>query len=351
MKTRTKVLLGMGAAAGVLVAAARAGNRTAATRIRATVDPDLDPLYEVPPGVVHHDLLTPDGGTAHVLEVGRGRPVVLVHGVTLQAEVWAPLMHLLSGRFRVVALDVRGHGRSAVGTEGVGRVAAARDLAYVLEQLDLHGAVLVGHSMGGMIIGELCAHHPEVVAERVAALVLMNTVVSNLVPSRVVPAARALRRRADDRAAAGRRMPRVVGANDRSLLATRIAFGARPSGAAVEQARRMGEEVDLRYYVPLWADLLDYDGEAALETLDIPALVLVGSRDVLTPPAMARRIVSHLDQGELHVLQGAGHQLMQERPHEVARLIADLADRLEPVAGADADDGADAGVDAGVETV
>ncbi|HVN51753.1 MAG TPA: alpha/beta hydrolase [Acidimicrobiales bacterium] len=331
MKTRTKLALGAGAGAALL-AAGRAANKAAADRIRATTDPDLDPLYALPEGVIHHDLLTPDGGTTHVLEIGSGRPIVLVHGVTLQAEVWAPLMHLLSDRFRVVAVDVRGHGRSAVGTEGVGRVPAARDLAAVLEQLDLRGVVLTGHSMGGMIIGELCARHPEVVTERVAALVLMSTVVSHLVPDRVVPAARLLRRRADDRAAAGRRMPRLVGANDRSLLATRVAFGSRPSGTAVEQARRMGEQVDLRYYVPLWADLLDYDGEAALETLDIPALVLVGSRDVLTPPSMARRIVAHLDHGELHVLPGAGHQLMQERPHEVARLIADLAGRLEPVA-------------------
>jgi pimeloyl-ACP methyl ester carboxylesterase len=94
----------------------------------------------------------------------------------------------------------------------------------------------------------------------------------------------------------------------------------------------MGEQVDLRYYVPLWADLLDYDGEAALESLDIPALVLVGSRDLLTPPAMARRIVSHLAHGELHVVPGAGHQLMQERPREVAGFISDLAERLAPVA-------------------
>ena len=330
MKTRTKVAVGLGVAA-LAAAAGRAANRTAATRIRQVTDPELDPLYELPDGVVHHDLPTADGGTAHVLEIGAGRPVVLVHGVTLQAGVWAPLMHLLSDRFRVVAIDVRGHGGSTPGSSGVGRLAAAADLASVFEQLDLRDAILVGHSMGGMIVGELCAHHPGLVADRVSALVLMNTAVSHILPTRIVPAAQSLRRHADERAAAGRRMPRMVGANDRSLLATRVAFGARPSGAAVEQARRMGEQVDLRYYVPLWADLMDYDGEAALDALDIPALVLVGSRDLLTPPSMARRIVHHLAHGELHVLPGAGHQLMQERPREVARLISDLAARLTPV--------------------
>ena len=75
---------------------------------------------------------------------------------------------------------------------------------------------------------------------------------------------------------------------------TRTAFGARPSGAAVAQAARLGAAVDERYYLPLWIDLLDYDGESALDTVDQPALVLVGSRDTLTPVRSARRIVEHL---------------------------------------------------------
>ncbi len=329
MKTRTKLLaVGTAAAAGAALGSHRA-NRVLADRIRDVHDDDLDPLYVLPPDVVHHDVATHDGGTVHVVERGRGRPLVLLHGVTLQAEVWAPLLHLLADRFRVLALDVRGHGRSVVGAEGVGRVPAARDLVSVLEHFDLRGAVLGGHSMGGMIIGEACTRHPEAVGERVAALVLMNTASSGLVPRASLPAVRRARQRADARISAGRPMPRLVGPNNRSLIATRAAFGAHPSGAAVEQARRMGEAVDLRYYIPLWADLLDYDGEAGLEAFAGPALVLVGSLDRLTPPSMARRLAAHLADAELHVIPGAGHQLLQERPRELSGLIGELADRLD----------------------
>jgi len=116
--------------------------------------------------------------------------------------------------------------------------------------------------------------------------------------------------------------------NCRSLLVTRTAFGARPSGAAVAQAARLGAAVDERYYLPLWIDLLDYDGESALDTVEQPALVLVGSRDTLTPVRSARRIVEHLAHGELHVLPAAGHQLLQERPREVAALLVDFDRRL-----------------------
>jgi pimeloyl-ACP methyl ester carboxylesterase len=333
---RAKVRLAEVVAAGVVGAlAVRAAGAALARRVSELADPALDALYELPEGVIHRDVPTHDGGTVHVIERGSGQPIVFVHGVTLQAAVWAPMLHLLSDRYRVVAVDVRGHGASVVGDDGVGRVAAARDLAAVLDLFDRPDAVLCGHSMGGMIIGELCARHPEVVAARVGGVLLMNTAVSRLVPRRMQPVARRVHDVSAARARAGGRMPRVIGDNHRSLLATRVAFGAHPSGAAVEQVRHMGADVDLRYYVPLWADLLDYDGEAGLESLDVPAVVLTGSRDLLTPPGMARRIVEHLRHGELHVIEGAGHQLMQERPHEVAAYVAELAERVAVVPSPD----------------
>jgi len=330
MNLRSRLVLGLVVGAGVVAAAylARRGSRSAAVRIRSAADPDLDPLYALPDDIERHDLAAADGGNIHVIERGAGRPLVLVHGVTLQAEAWSPLLHLLADRFRVVAVDVRGHGRSTPGEGGIGRRRAADDLAAVLDQLDLRGAVMMGHSMGGMILGELCADHPEVVRDRVAALVFMSTAVSHLVPPVVLPAWGRVERRTQRRLAAGRTLPRVIGDNDRSLLVSRLAFGSRPSGAAVEQTARLGAAVDTDVYLPLWLDLLDYDGEQALESVDLPALVLVGSRDLLTPVHQARRIVAHLRQGELHVLPGAGHQLMQERPREVADLLCRLDDRL-----------------------
>src|SRR5262245_746140 len=96
LATRTLVA---GAALAALVAAERAAERRLAARIRAATDPDLDPLYEVPADVIEHDVPTHDGGSVHVLERGSGRPLVLLHGVTLQAEAWAPLLHLLADDF------------------------------------------------------------------------------------------------------------------------------------------------------------------------------------------------------------------------------------------------------------
>jgi pimeloyl-ACP methyl ester carboxylesterase len=325
----TRTLIVAGVTVAVLVAE-RAAEHGLAQRVRDATDPDLDPLYEVPDDAVGFDLDASDGGVIHGIERGHGRPLVLVHGVTLQAEAWAPLLHLLGDRFRVVAIDVRGHGRSTPGSGGIGRLRAADDLAQLLEQLDLHDAVVMGHSMGGMILGELCRHHKDVVDERVAGLVFMSTAVSELLRPAVAPAVLAGAGRLRQRVESGKRVPRLIKDDDRSLLVTRSAFGTRPSGVAVAQAARLGAAVDQRYYLPLWIDLLDYDGTSALDTVEQPAMVLVGSRDTLTPVSSARRIAEHLADGELHVLPGAGHQLMQERPREVAELVADFADRLPP---------------------
>ena len=64
--------------------------------------------------------------------------------------MWAPQFHQLTDRYRVIAVDLRGHGESAVGSDGLGISRLADDLATLLTALDLRDAVVVGHSMGGM---------------------------------------------------------------------------------------------------------------------------------------------------------------------------------------------------------
>lgn len=307
--------------------AAKVAEAKAASAIRARHDDFLDPLYVLPEGIEQTDVATHDGGSIRVLSAGSGRPLVLMHGVTLAAEVWAPLFNLVADRFQIFALDVRGHGASVVGSEGIGRRLAARDLGTVLEHFDLRGAIVGGHSMGGMILGEFCGAFPEVRDERVAGLLFCNTATSGLVPSPVMGPLLTVGRRLAARTAAGHTLPRIPA--ERNLVLSRVAFGEAPSGAAVEQVSRLGLAVDPKLYVGLWVDLLDTDTREGLRQSRQPASVLVGSRDMLTPVPHAKRIVANLPDAELHVLAGAGHQIMQERPLELAGQLDRLADRID----------------------
>ncbi|HZD66628.1 MAG TPA: alpha/beta hydrolase [Acidimicrobiales bacterium] len=320
--------------AGATAAGVGLAERAAARRLRLPGDPHRDHLHLLPDDVGHRRLESHDGGSIHLVERGGGRPLVLVHGITLHAGVWAPQLHTLADRYRVVALDVRGHGQSTPGNGGFGRAQAARDLATVLEELDLSGSVLVGHSMGGMILMQLCAEHPEVVAGRVGGLVFMDTAAA-LLPPKLVSLAAGLGKGA---ARLGGDRPTVKldgrGSRDRLWLMSRLTFGSSPPTVAVDQVRDMLGGVPLSTLVPTALDLVQHDARRALARTATPSLVLVGSRDLLTPPRAARRTAATLPRATLHVVEGAGHELMAERPEEVARLLDEFTAGLPPVTAA-----------------
>jgi pimeloyl-ACP methyl ester carboxylesterase len=324
-------------AAVAAAAAAGLGGRATLHRsarvIRSRVDPQLDPLYDLPPDVVHHDVAAADGGSIHVIERGAGRPLLLIHGITLQARIWAPQLHTLADRYRVLAMDVRGHGLSTAGRDGFGRRIAARDVATVLEHFDLHDAVIVGHSMGGMILMEFAGDFASVLAERVAGVVFMDTAAYQIAPRLALPVMKAMGRRVRTRYESGRPVPdRPMGEDDLSLVLSRLAFGADPPARAVDEVRRCGAEVPQSTSLPSWIDLLDHDARDALAATSTPSMILVGSRDLLTPVYAARRIARFLPRARFEVLPGAGHQLMQERPFEVARLLDDFVASIPVVA-------------------
>ena len=127
-------------------------------------------------GVDVRTLPSHDGGELYLVERGRdGRPLVLLHGITLAARVWGYQLRDLSDRFRVIAVDLRGHGRVDGRDRGLRAPPARRRPRTVLESLDLRDAIVVGHSMGGMTLMQFCADHPDVLDERVAGVVFLAT--------------------------------------------------------------------------------------------------------------------------------------------------------------------------------
>jgi pimeloyl-ACP methyl ester carboxylesterase len=325
-RTARRALLVVGAAAAGRIAVHQYANA-----IKARSDPERDYLFEVPGDVTCHDIPAADGGSIHLIERGSvdAKPLLLIHGITLQAGIWSPQLHGLAERYRVIAMDVRGHGRSTAGSEGFGRKIAALDVATVLRQLDLRGTVIVGHSMGGMILMEFAGDFPELLDERVAGLVFMDTAAYQILPKPALPIAKALGRRVKVRYEHGKAIPhRRMGEDDLSWVLTRLVFGKRPPAKAVDLTRRYAEEVPQSTSLPSGIDLLDHDAREALAATKTPSLIVVGSRDLLTPVFAARRIGEFLPEARFEVLPGAGHQIMQERPEDFARLLDDFVASL-----------------------
>ena len=93
-----------------------------------------------------------------------GRPLVLLHGLSASSDSWRPVADRLRGSWRVIALDLRGHGASGRDTGGYSFGDHCADVSRVLDALG-ERVVLVGHSLGGVIAAHLAqAHHPLVTA-------------------------------------------------------------------------------------------------------------------------------------------------------------------------------------------
>ena len=303
------------------------GLRRIGSTVRGTTDPELDPLLSPLAEVRHHQLTTDDGATIHVAESGTGPTVVLLHGVTLQWSIWNPLFHLLAPNHRVLAWDMRGHGASSHGGRELTLGAVADDLALVLGRLDVHDAVVVGHSMGGMALARFCTDHHQMLRNRCRGLVFLATSAAPVALSAVAGGGAGLIELVNRASSAGMASPRwryTWPDTNASALLVRAAFGRQASGAAVEQVRRMLAEVDPVTTTEAGRAIAHHDVRSDLSHVDVPTLVVVGSADVLTPPAHAREVVAAVPGAELHVLEGVGHQVMQEAPTRLAALITTL---------------------------
>jgi pimeloyl-ACP methyl ester carboxylesterase len=317
-----------GVAAGV-VGAAYATERAVVARLRHRDDPDADsplvPTIDEVQVVKGHD-----GAELYVISRGAGPPVVFAHGVTLSSRVWAKQFDSIpEAGFRAVAFDSRGHGESSIGDSGHSLDNLADDLRSILETLDLHDAILVGHSMGGMAVQAFAVRHPDVLCSRVRGLVLMSTAARNLVSDsrRIRGAVERVTGLTPDFAAFMRQ--RNLG-----FLLARVGFGNDPHASHVEATRQMLASCSRATLRDAGKALLSLDLTEDLPSVKLPVLVVVGTADALTPPRDSRHIADMLPNVELVEFAGAGHMLMYERSEEVDELIVEFAREHIGAAGA-----------------
>jgi len=126
-----------------------------------------------------HQQVWVDGVSLHVVEAGdpSARPVVFLHGWPQSWVEWQELMILAGGEFRAIAIDLPGIGESAPSVADGSKRALAAVVHGLIEQLDLKGATLVGHDIGGMIAYAYLRRY-----EDVASIVIIDVVIPGLDP-------------------------------------------------------------------------------------------------------------------------------------------------------------------------
>ncbi len=261
-----------------------------------------------------------------------GQTLVLVHGWTEALRYWTYEIRALSDQFRVVAYDLRGHGRSGRAASGDYSVARfGEDLEAVLAATVPEGqrAVVAGHSLGGMSIVAWAEHHD--VSARASAAALLFTGIGGLVGDQVlihVPRfAHALNEPIARRGFLGSRAPLPRFSTPISAAAIRyVAFGpaATPAQVAFYERMLVACPADVRAEAGLAMSKMEL--HHALPLLTLPTLVMDGERDRLTPPSHARRIAAELPNlHRLIELPETGHMGPLERPDEVSSALRALA--------------------------
>jgi len=316
---RTGVVAGI--AAGV-VGAVYAGERAAVARIRHRDDPDVDdplvPEYDDAYVIASHD-----GGVLHTISRGDGPPVLFAHGVTLSSRVFAKQFDSFpAAGFRAVAFDARGHGDSQAGESGHSIENLGEDIRSVVEFLDLRDVILVGHSMGGMGVQSFLVHHPDLAAERVKGVVLQSTATRMPMSS-----ARRTRQLVERVSGITPDAGMFMRQKNLGLLLARIGFGDEPFASHVEATRQMLGACSKETIRDATKALLQLDFTEQLPSFTVPTLIVVGTRDAITPPSDSQLMAELIPDAELVEIAGAGHMLMYERTEEIDELILDFARR------------------------
>jgi len=261
--------------------------------------------------------------------------LLFTHGFSLDMSVWHEQWVDLADDFRCVLMDHRSHGASGEAAGGDLSVRAmGRDVAVVLDAVSPERpAVLVGHSMGAMAILALAAERPELFGPRIAGVVLIGAASSDLIRGAMGSVTELLRPRLGTFAAAARRVDRLRRAvlaspADLSGIVARLSqFAPDAPPHLVDHVVSLAERTRSEVWTDALAELMEMDLRHALPRVRVPAIVVVGQHDRVTPPATAVELVGDLPDARLVVIEHAGHMVPLERPAEVNHEIRVFARR------------------------
>lgn len=228
-------------------------------------------------------------------------PLVFLHGIGGAARGWRGQLEYFGDRYRAVAWDMPGYGGSApLATVSIATLADA--LQDFLGQIGAKKTVLIGHSIGGMIVQQWLTKYPEMAA----AVVLAQTSPAfgnatgdwqkNFIEARLGPLDR------------GETMRTLAPSLVKDII------GDEPDPAGMELARDCMASVPEATYRVTMLSMLGFDLRTALKTIAVPTLVLSGSRDKNAPAPTMAKMASYIPSAEYIDIEGAGHLVNLERP-------------------------------------
>ena len=233
---------------------------------------------------------------------GQGSPIVFLHAFPLNRTMWTPQVEGLKNQYRVITIDLRGHGESDAPMWRYTLEQFADDIITLLQHLGIPHATFVGLTMGGYILFALVRKYPEYVG----ALVLADTRAQADTPeaktTRFSMAQVAYRR--GSTAIADLMLPKLLSPS-----------GIKTNHALIAQLRTIitGNQIS-----GIIGDLMAMaerpDATSLAQTINVPTLVLVGDQDIPSPPDEMKTMAAHIPEATFTVIPQAGHLSNLENP-------------------------------------
>jgi pimeloyl-ACP methyl ester carboxylesterase len=250
-------------------------------------------------------------------EAGLGRPLVLLHAFPLSRVMWRPQFGELVRENRVLVPDLRGFGGTSPFAGPPALEQMVDDVAALLDALGVREPVALGGlSMGGYVALAFARRH----AARLRALILADTRAEADSPEGKANRDRLIAFARGHTAAdvVEQMLPKLLGDTTRARRQE-----------VVEEVRRIGSAQTPDGIIGALEAMRDRpDSTPLLGQIAVPALVVVGAEDGLTPPALAQTLAAALPDGRLAVIEGAGHLASLEQPEAFNAAVGSFVQAL-----------------------
>ena len=236
---------------------------------------------------------------------GQGKlPLIFIHGFPFDKSSWKPQMDDLKNKYRVIAYDLRGFGRSQATDEKFSISLFADDLILFMDALEINKAVVCGLSMGGYIALNAINRYPE----RFEGIILANT--------------QCIADTDETRAKRYKSISQVEAGGLEEFASGFIANAFSPE--THEQKKEVTEEIKkvilstnpATITATLHALAERWEACSILPNISVPALILTGREDKVIPPPQSQYMQSHIKGSEFHFIEKSGHLSNLENPDE-----------------------------------
>ena len=248
--------------------------------------------------------MKPDTEQLYLRQAGIGTPFLLIHGLLVNGDMFAPVFDTFARRYRVLAPDLRGHGHSKHLAPPYTVEQHAYDLALLLKSLSISSAIVLGYSQGGAVAQQLAIDYPNLVSRLILACTFAYNQITlqEKLEGKITPW-----------------LIRLLSTNQLARMTTRVMTGLTP-GQAQWLETMIASNEKLRM-VEATKAMLRFDSRARLRDVRCPTLIIAGANDSAVPLHHAKMLAQGISGAKLHVVPNAGHEMIFTHAQELVDVV------------------------------